>query len=440
MTLEELLALLPDNTRGDIGADDMRTVVTDLFNRDVALGSALDSTNTSVADVAVVINEGRLSESELNATIAEATAGKANLSIDGQDEIESRRAAVLLDWFSALANRHYQGVNVCIMGDSITEGEGATAWGRQWAGRLRDALRARFPANGSAVGGRGLIPSFMTGSATFTPPATVEGGAVASSGYGPKRASARLNAAGHKVTFNVVGTAIDLFYCGGGSGTATVTIDGIPAANLTTGSTTLDGQKKRYTFGAGGAHTVVVEWVSGTAYVHGVIEFNGDETSGVTIHDASHYGWNTGTGGSGWLQSSTNTWPRSIATLGTDLLVIALGTNDPGINTPAAMKANLETIIALIRAQWTAMAVTAPPIVIAPYGGKSTAAATWNEYVAAMHAVADADPRVIVADMSRRLPNASTNPGAIYADVVGHPTNKGHALIADLMASFLTPR
>ena len=32
MTLEELLALLPDNATGDIGADDMRTIVTDLYN------------------------------------------------------------------------------------------------------------------------------------------------------------------------------------------------------------------------------------------------------------------------------------------------------------------------------------------------------------------------------------------------------------------------
>lgn len=32
MTLQELLALLPDNTTGDIGADDLRTIVTELFN------------------------------------------------------------------------------------------------------------------------------------------------------------------------------------------------------------------------------------------------------------------------------------------------------------------------------------------------------------------------------------------------------------------------
>lgn len=37
MTLAELLALLPDNTTGDIGADDMRTVTTELYNQPPAI-------------------------------------------------------------------------------------------------------------------------------------------------------------------------------------------------------------------------------------------------------------------------------------------------------------------------------------------------------------------------------------------------------------------
>ena len=37
MTLEELLALLPDNTTGQITAADLRAVVTELYNRIVAL-------------------------------------------------------------------------------------------------------------------------------------------------------------------------------------------------------------------------------------------------------------------------------------------------------------------------------------------------------------------------------------------------------------------
>lgn len=36
MTLDEMLALLPDNTTGEIGADDLRTIVTEIWNGFVA--------------------------------------------------------------------------------------------------------------------------------------------------------------------------------------------------------------------------------------------------------------------------------------------------------------------------------------------------------------------------------------------------------------------
>ncbi len=42
MTLEEMLALLPDNNVGEIGANDIRAIVSDLFGRDVTLGQAID--------------------------------------------------------------------------------------------------------------------------------------------------------------------------------------------------------------------------------------------------------------------------------------------------------------------------------------------------------------------------------------------------------------
>lgn len=50
--LDDMLALLPDNTAGDIGADDLRTIVTDLYNQSVAVQAAsqpLDSDLTAIA-------------------------------------------------------------------------------------------------------------------------------------------------------------------------------------------------------------------------------------------------------------------------------------------------------------------------------------------------------------------------------------------------------
>jgi hypothetical protein len=48
MTLDELLALLPDNTAGEIGADDMRTITTELYNK-----GALFATGTVAGPLAL---------------------------------------------------------------------------------------------------------------------------------------------------------------------------------------------------------------------------------------------------------------------------------------------------------------------------------------------------------------------------------------------------
>jgi hypothetical protein len=43
MTLNELLALLPDNDSGEIGAADLRTIVTELFNRDDQVAAVMQT-------------------------------------------------------------------------------------------------------------------------------------------------------------------------------------------------------------------------------------------------------------------------------------------------------------------------------------------------------------------------------------------------------------
>lgn len=46
MTLEELLALLPDNTTGAIDADDLRTIVTELWNQGAAIQARVAALET----------------------------------------------------------------------------------------------------------------------------------------------------------------------------------------------------------------------------------------------------------------------------------------------------------------------------------------------------------------------------------------------------------
>lgn len=357
------------------------------------------------------------------------------------DRISAARSPALLPWYASLANRHYARADIAVLGDSITEGQGATQIDRRWIARLRDQLRARHATTGLTGGGRGFIAAATTGETSYTHAATLAGSPVISGGYGPKRASALLDAAGKSVTFTVKGTSADMVYLrGASSGSVSITVDGGAPATVSLNGTQVDGQKYRFSLGASGTHTVVIAWASGTLnFVHGLIEYDGDESKGISVHDCGHYGWDTSAGGSGWL-SSTSNWPVSVASLGASLVVIALGTNDPGVVTAAQHKTNLQQIISLVRAGYTTLGTPVAPIVLVPYGGKSTASATWADYVASQYAVVAEDPTVSICDLSLRVPNAASNPGAIYADVVGHPTDKGHALFGDAVADFLSTR
>jgi lysophospholipase L1-like esterase len=372
------------------------------------------------------------------------TASFAAHTSDGQDKLASRRSSALLPFHAALANRHYKLANIAVLGDSIVEGQGATVFDRRWIAKLQDQLRAKLPTQGLTGGGRGFISSFMTGETSFTAPATTANLSLGGGVWGPKRQQGKLDAAGKSITFNIVGTSIDILYLAGSTGVVSITVDGGAPTTLNTAGTLLDGRKYRVTFGAGGAHTVVIAYSSGTgSYIHGVIEYNGDENKGIQVHDCGHYGWNSGTGGSGWLSTNTDSygWPAAVAALGVDLLVIALGTNDPGVGISAAQhQTNVTSLISVVRAGYTAIGATAPPIVLVPYGGPGSASATWAGYVAAEHAVAASDPKVVVADMSLRVPNAATNTGAIYTDTVGHLSDIGHSLYGDVISDVLKPR
>ncbi|MGC9544035.1 hypothetical protein [Streptomyces sp. UG1] len=58
----------------------------------------------------------------------------------------------LQGFHAGLANRHFQRCNIVCIGDSITEGQGATAFANSWPSRLRQLLRARFPTDGNPRG------------------------------------------------------------------------------------------------------------------------------------------------------------------------------------------------------------------------------------------------------------------------------------------------
>lgn len=347
-----------------------------------------------------------------------------------RDGLKNKNAGLTLrSWYAALADRRERRVNIVAIGDSIVEGSGVTTFNNRWITRLATSLRERYPVAG-VVGGRGFLAS--DGSTIPGWPLTAATGDTSngSSSYGPKRKIKSLGTTG-SLTWTLTGTYADIMYLrlpGGGS--FTVHVDGVLQGTISTnGATAADGVKSGVSLGAAGVHTLKLTAVNPGAYIDGVIEYNGDQAAGITVHDAGHGGWkaadfaNTGA-------NPVSEWPAALAALNPDLFLIAIGTNDLGDGNPAAFFTALHTYAAMIRGNFPLV-----PVVFVPYGPAHGYEAIYPQYVEAMYSVADQMGLALVADIALRMPPYNTG-GTFSGDGI-HLANRGAQMVADLVGSFL---
>lgn len=377
------------------------------------------------------------------------------LTAAGQQQLYAERSQALTPWYAGLANRQFARCNVVCLGDSITEGQHAsgppqTGFENRWLARLRDLIRAANPTPGLAGGGRGFIGVEGTGETSFTWPATVTGtpGAVSE---GPKAAGLQLNASGQSISFSLNGDSADIMWEQVAfGGTFSWSVDGGAATNISTnGSGTVDGKITHISLGTAGAHTLLLSWVSGNSNVAGVVEYNGDFSLGIQVHDAGHFGWNTGS----WLTplgTGAAGPAAAIAALQPSCIVISLGVNDQFINeSPATFQANLQQIITDLKGQLTPPYPSFILNMYPPRSGQSGYTFSWAQYVNAAYNVAAADTSgplgnslVTVMDftLGPRMPGADTDAYGLWqaGDNV-HPSNKGHQYIADMLLEFMLP-
>lgn len=352
---------------------------------------------------------------------------------------------------SAFAARHVSPFNICVVGDSVTEGTGSTGpstTGRRWIDRMRIRLQKE---NASGVtGGLGLLP--LSNADTAMSPWVFVGGAAATS-LQARLLGARSNNLPASSTATITlpaTTSIDVHYWQGAATTPafTVTING-NATTVTpaqTGGLSNNG-KSNITAGVNtsGSNTVIITAAaSGTTYVDGIFHYNGDEAAGTRVQDAGHYGWTT----TQYLGDMNNAGANTAYTarqplFNTHLYVIALGLNDYNSQVAlATFQTNIQSIITKTKT-WQST-YTASYLIVAPYLRGDVAAPTipWTAYRDAIYQVAAADPtNVAVLDMNERFvsnPATDNTLALMQADKV-HPTDKGHAFFGDAVASALLP-
>jgi lysophospholipase L1-like esterase len=366
----------------------------------------------------------------------------------------------LMAFRAALANRDASPVNMLFVGDSITEGTGATAMANRWQSRLAEMVRTRFPVPGVVGVPIPHLPGLKTNGVTYPYPIAQAGtprlgGAGNAVAYGLGRRTDPLTAPSQSDTFTFVGTSFDVFYADAtDGGVMSIAIDGGTPALVDTRNAAPIGSGLKWSSPAlaPGSHTVVIGYdntsqANSVANFEGVYLYNGDETKGFRFWDSGHHGYNSAS----WL-SPPLTYQRSFRATKADLVIIELGANDltNGV-TAAQFQTNIADLIATIRTQLAEVQKFPPSIVLMMLwerttGGASgfTATEPWKNYVDAAQTIADGDDRITVLDLSQRMPSPVAFPDpanqpanlGLYADTV-HPSNKGHAMVADEVFRFL---
>lgn len=351
----------------------------------------------------------------------------------------ARDSEPMTKWSSALASAGSSPAKVVVIGDSISEGTGASTVTNRWQTVMQTALRGG--ATGASIP---FIPAWPQSSVSGFP-VTRSGNVGQNStttaiGLGWRGADLRDDTA--VLTFTFTGDRCKaMVYAASSTGIMSIQIDGGTPTLVNTQTPTMTAGQQTWDSGAltSGAHTVVIRRSATSpagnyVYVQGLLTFNGDLTAGVRVLDAARHGIN-----SAFVSSAraNGVGGAIAATGGAQLAIIGLGTNDYSVTTPAAFKANIEILIAGLRSN----GFTGSILLLGMYLGGGRDNATWSTYLDQYAAIATTDPDVYFLDLRDYMPpvpTPSTEPSGLgyYNDSL-HPTDLGYARMGRVLAARL---
>lgn len=357
----------------------------------------------------------------------------ANAEPDGAVET----ADPLDAWRQALTLRTARPVNVFAVGDSITEGTGATTITNRWINLAQTYLRNAYGVPGGAT--FPFIPAQYITTASGRP-STSSGTVTANSVYGLGWRSLTVGTTG-EVSFTFTGTSAKLAVTKASStGIISVTVNGGTPVTYDTNSSNGGGAHSFLWpvpgITARGTHTITVRRDAASTLdpvVQGLHTFDGDEGQGVRIYDAAHHGY----AAASLNQTRIDQMGYAMAATGADLIILALGTNDIARNNPAEYRTQIDAFIA----EFHESSPGVPILLVHMYRVQSHTDAQNSQYRAILADIASGDPLVKFVDLRRSMPDVPTPFDALpsqglYAEGV-HPSDYGYARIADLVAGEL---
>ena len=316
---------------------------------------------------------------------------------------------------------------VCI-GDSITEGQQASNVGARWVEVLANHLGATYDAGHTTAR---YYPVLF--GVSFTNPANpwTSAGLVRRDDWGlGRRAVAIEGTDTASITFS--GTGFRLVWARHPThGTFSYSVDAGAPVNVDASGAAGGGKMTTVSGLADTSHTLALAAVSGTSLIEGILETDGNETTGIRLWEAGHGGYKA----SDYLASST--WLDPIATIQPQLVTLMLGTNDYSAGVAkATFKSQMTTLIANIRA-----VITTPPsfLLMAAYQAHiPSITVPWSDYVDALSEIAVADGDITFFSHVPSFGGYIDPPGGglIDADRV-HASDSGNQLISDNIVAIL---
>lgn len=318
------------------------------------------------------------------------------------------------------------------LGDSITEGSGATDRDHRWINLAAGKLRAAAGISGGA----GYLPAWQnTGWADAHAPWSWPGG-TGDANWG-KTWGGRVSvlAAGATGRLVVTGTSLDLWvHAYGGGPTVAVAVDGGTPVVIDTNTATEAGQRTHIPFPARGSHTITVTNTgSGVAAIGGAMVYDGDESTGLRLYDAAFSGATSQQIGA---QTGSNlTLPaleNIVGIAAPDFITIEAGINDERQSVPVAdVITHIDTLIGGLRT----VTPRARIMLVHCYAPAGETAA-WQPYLDALRNYAATHRSVGVLDLADLMGGTATTSGLWQADGT-HPSNAGHERIASHLADLL---
>lgn len=249
----------------------------------------------------------------------------------------------LATWRAALAHRDTTAARWVAIGDSLSEGQGASTRSDRWLDRVTAGLRSAYPVSGGG-GGSDYLPAEY---AVYGPDSTWADWSTAHTGSSAFVANvpdlgyrAVAMQPGASRTYPFTGTGVDIWWTRyPGTGPFTYSIDGGTPKRVTTEGNPSTGSVTTVSGLSSGRHTVTIGAL-GEFDLEGFTIHRGTPTTGIAFLDATHSGAAVATftaDESGFLGAMRRADP--------DLITISLGGNDAKSITAAQLRTQYERFV-----------------------------------------------------------------------------------------------